>query len=81
MPKQQAALVGCKEGPWVNTSRMRSPRVRIKAAAGTRLVAEQREPEARMEVEHNQEIPVANWTRIVVEEGQCESVLCIIREG
>ena len=84
MATQKAALVGCKEGPWVSTSNMRNLRLHAKVPAGTKLRVLQREKnhtvcyDAEAGITKLDDFP---WTKVLMLEGDPVSALCFLVSG
>lgn len=78
---RKAALVGCKEGPWVSLMDMGEPEIRAKMPPGTRLRVEHMngKPMADLLVLRAGSHELrrgAHFARVIVEVGDCETVLC-----
>lgn len=83
MATRKAALVNCRQGPWISTTRMRNLSICVKAAAGVVLRVVQRTPDNselsyRIEGEGEHKLADHPWTRVEVAEGSEETALCFL---
>jgi hypothetical protein len=84
---RKAALVGCKEGPWVSLAGMLSPHLRVSLRAGTKLRVDHQNGKVMGSITVlrsglHELYKTADFARVSVVEGDHESVLCdIISRG
>ena len=85
MATQKAALVGCKEGPWVSTSGMRDLGLKVQAELGSKLMVLQTDGERQVahqldDVGYHKlhDLP---WTKVSLLSGDHSSALCFLVSG
>lgn len=85
MATQKAALVGCREGPWVSTSNMRNLRLKFAGSGIVRVV--QKFPSGTEDIVHHfngagehklEDLP---WTKVSLFEGDPAAALCFLVSG
>ena len=77
MATRKVALVGCTEGPWVNTVDLRRPQLEATMPEGTELEVWISGAEALRVVRAGvHDLPLGRWGRVTVTKGDPTQVLC-----
>jgi hypothetical protein len=82
MVTQKAALVGCKEGPWISTSNMPGLRLKVKGGEDIHVRVEQPECDAIEVIGAGiHRLTDAAWTRVSVIGGSAGAAFCFLIAG
>jgi hypothetical protein len=86
MITQKAALIGCKEGPWISTSELRNQKLVVKGPAGVVVDVQQKHGEVESWWQADgpgiHEMPAdGDWLKLRLRDGSSPSVLCFVLSG